>query len=61
MEILNGKKSQVSEQNFTEGKSTSLFLQCYAMCKIEFHDQEIRKMKRSNGIELRKFSIEKRY
>ena len=29
------------------------------MCKIEFNDQELRKMKRSNGIELLKFSIEK--
>jgi len=32
------KKSQVSEQNFTGGKGTSLFMQCYAMCKIELHD-----------------------
>jgi len=29
------KKSEVSEQNFTEGKA---FMQCYAICKIEFHD-----------------------
>jgi len=29
------------------------------MHKIEFHDQEFRKVKRSNGIELLKFSIEK--
>jgi len=29
------------------------------MCKIEFNDQEFRKIKRSNGIELLKFSIEK--
>jgi len=34
-------------------------MQCCAMCKIEFHDQEFRKMKRSNGVELLKFSIEK--
>jgi len=34
-------------------------MQCCAMCKIEFNDQELRKMKRSNGIELLKFSIEK--
>ena len=53
------KKSQASEQNFTESESTSLFLQCCAMCKIEFHDEEFREMKRSNGIELTKFSIEK--
>jgi len=38
--------------------STSLFMQCCAMCKIEFHDEEFRKMKRSNVIELLKFSIE---
>jgi len=29
------------------------------MCKIEFHDEQFRKMKRSNGIELLKFGIEK--
>jgi len=29
------KKSQVSEQNFSEGKA---LMQCYATCKIEFHD-----------------------
>jgi len=29
------------------------------MCKIEFHEQEFGKMKRSNGIELLKFSIER--
>jgi len=29
------KKSWVSEQNFTEGKA---HVQCYAMCKIGFHD-----------------------
>jgi len=34
-------------------------MQCYAMCKSEFHDQEFLDMKRSNGIELLKFSIEK--
>jgi len=34
-------------------------MQCYAMCKIEFHDYEFQKMKRSNGIEFLKFSIEK--
>jgi len=28
------KKSQVSEQNFTEGNRTLLFMQC----KIELHD-----------------------
>jgi len=56
MDIINGK--EISEQNFTEG--TSLFMQCHAMCKIEFHDQEFRKMKKSNGIELLKFSIENR-
>jgi len=33
-------------------------MQCYAMCKIEFHDLEFPKMKRSNGIEDCKFSIE---
>jgi len=34
------KKSQVSEQNFTKGKALHylLFMQCYAMCEIEFHD-----------------------
>jgi len=42
------KKSQVSELNFTEGKA---LMQCYAMCKIEFHDKEFWKIKRSNGIE----------
>jgi len=31
----------------------------YAMCKIEFLDLEIRKMRRSNVIELFTFSIEK--
>jgi len=31
----------------------------YAMCKIEFNDREFRKMKRSNGIQLLKFCIEK--
>jgi len=30
------EKSQVSEQNFTEG--TSLLMQCCAMCEIQFHD-----------------------
>jgi len=42
-------------------QSTSLFMQCCAMCKIEFHDLdlEFRKMKRNNDIELLKFSIEK--
>ena len=34
-------------------------MQCYAMYKIEFHDYELQKMKRSNGIELLKFSIER--
>jgi len=29
------KKYQASEQNFSEGKA---LMQCYAMCKIEFHD-----------------------
>jgi len=29
------------------------------MCKIEFHDLEFLKMKRSNGIKLGKFSFEK--
>jgi len=33
-------------------KAKYLFMHCYAMCKNEFHDLEIRKMKRSNGIEL---------
>jgi len=28
------KKSQVSEQNFSEDKALT---QCYAMCKIAFH------------------------
>jgi len=28
------KKSQISEQIFSEGKA---LMQCYAMCKIEFH------------------------
>jgi len=28
------------------------------MCKIEFHDEEYQKMKRNNGIELIKFSID---
>ena len=42
------KKSQVSEQNFTEGKALMLR---YAMCKIEFHDEEFWKINRSNGIE----------
>jgi len=32
------KKSQKSEQNFTEGKALHLFMQCCAMRKIEFHD-----------------------
>jgi len=31
-------------------------MQCYAMCKIEFNDQEFQNMKRSNGIELLNFS-----
>jgi len=34
-------------------------MQCHAMCKIEFHDQRFRKMKKSNGIAFFKFSIEK--
>jgi len=34
-------------------------MQYYAMCKIEFHDQEFRKMKRNTCIELLRFSIEK--
>jgi len=34
-------------------------MQYYAMCKIEFHNKEFRKMERSNGIELIRFSIEK--
>jgi len=29
------------------------------MCEIEFHDKEIPKMRKSNGIELFKFNIEK--
>ena len=29
------------------------------MCKIDFNDEEFQKMKRSNGIELLNFSIEK--
>jgi len=33
-------------------------MQYYAMCKIEFRDSEFRKMKRSKGIELFKFSVE---
>jgi len=37
-------------------QSTSLFRQCYAMCKIEFKDLDFQKMKGSNGIELLKFS-----
>jgi len=50
------KKSQVSEQNFGEGKA---LMQCYVMCKIEFHDYEFWKIKRSSGIEFFKFSIKK--
>jgi len=34
-------------------------MQCSAMCKIDFNDEEFQKMKRSNGIELLNFSIEK--
>jgi len=34
-------------------------MQCYTMYKIEFHDEEFQKMKRNNGIQCSKFSIEK--
>jgi len=52
MEILNGKEIWSIWTVFYWRQSTSLFMQ---MCKVEFHE----KMKRSNGIELFKFSIEK--
>jgi len=35
------KKSQVSEQNFSEGKA---LMQCYAMCEIEFFEKLIEVM-----------------
>jgi len=53
------KKSQLSEQNFTEGKAFILFMHCCAMCKLSCTIEEYWKMKRSNAIELLKFSIEK--
>jgi len=34
-------------------------MQCYAMCKIEFHDKEFQEMKRNNGINVLNFSIAK--
>jgi len=37
MEILNGKISSIWAE-FYWRQSTSLFMQCYAMCKIVFHD-----------------------
>jgi len=36
MEILNGKESIQGEFHWRQ--STLLFMQCCAMCKIEFHD-----------------------
>jgi len=59
MEILNGKEISSIWAEFYWRQSTSLFMQYYAMCKIEFHNKEFRKMERSNGIELIRFSIEK--
>jgi len=59
MEILNGKEIRSIWAEFNWRQSNSLFMQHWAMCKIEFHDWQYRNMKRSNGIELFKFSVEK--
>ena len=58
MEILYGKKSQVSEQNFTEGKAHHYLCSVVQCVKLCFMMKNFEK-KRSNGIELLKFSIEK--
>jgi len=43
MKILNGKEiNNLSRINWR--RSTSICIQCYSMCKIEFHDYEFRKM-----------------
>jgi len=38
MEILNGKEISSIRAEFHWRQSTSLFMQCCAMYKIEFHD-----------------------
>jgi len=43
MEILNWKEIRSIWAEFYWRQSSSLFMQCCAMCKIEFHDQELEK------------------
>ena len=58
MKILNRKEiNNLSRINWL--RSTSICMQCYSMCKIEFHGKEFRKRKISNGIEFFKFCIKK--
>jgi len=38
MEILKGKEISSIWAEFSWRKSTSLFMQCYTMCTIEFHE-----------------------
>ena len=58
MEFLNGQKIISIWEECYRRQSSSLFMQCYVMCKLSFMI-EFRKMKRNNGIELLKFSIQK--
>jgi len=43
MDILYGKEISSIRAEFRRRQSTSLFMQCCAMCKIEFHDLEFQK------------------
>jgi len=43
MEILNGKEIRSIWAEFSWRQSRWLFMQCYAMCKVEFHDYEFLK------------------
>jgi len=53
------KNFEVSEQNFTEGKAVHFLRSVMQYAKLSYMIKNFKKMKRSNGIVLFEFSIEK--
>jgi len=55
------RKYEVCQQNFTKDKAIQYLCSVEQCVKLSFMIKKFEKMKRSNGIELFKFSILKRY